>query len=35
MTDKQDKGAYLGNPNLKGAHVPVEFNEEQVAEYLR
>ena len=35
MTDKQDKGAYLGNPNLKGANVPVEFNEEQVAEYLR
>jgi len=35
MTDKQDKGAYLGNPNIKGANVPVEFNEEQVAEYLR
>jgi len=34
MTDKQDKGAYLGNPNLKAANVPVEFNEEQVAEYL-
>jgi hypothetical protein len=35
MTDKQDKGAYLGNPNLKGANVPVEFTEEQIAEYLR
>lgn len=35
MTDRLDKGAYLGNPNLKSANVPVEFTEEQVGEYLR
>lgn len=34
MTDKQDKESYLGNPNLKGINVPVEFTEEQIAEYL-
>jgi len=35
VTDRLDKGAYLGNPNLKSANVPVEFTEEQVGEYLR
>lgn len=35
MTDKQDKGAYLGNPNLKSANVPVQFTEEQVSEYMK
>jgi hypothetical protein len=35
MTDRLDKGAYLGNPNLKAANVPVEFTEEQIGEYLR
>ena len=27
--------AYLGNPNLKKINVPVEFTEEQLAEYIR
>jgi hypothetical protein len=35
MTNKQDKGAYLGNPNLKATNVEVEFTEEQIGEYLR
>lgn len=35
MTTKQNKSAYLGNANLKAANVPVEFTEEQIAEYLR
>ena len=25
---------YLGNPNLKKANVPVEFNQEQLLEYV-
>ena len=35
MTDKQDKRAYLGNPNLKATNVEVQFTEEQIGEYLR
>ena len=27
--------SYLGNPKLKAANVPVEFTEEQLAEYIR
>ena len=26
---------YLGNPKLKSANVPVEFTEEQLAEYIK
>ena len=35
MTDKQIPDAYLGNPNLKPANVPVHFTPEQVEEYLK
>ena len=35
MTDKQNKSAYLGNPNLKAINVEVQFTEEQIGEYLR
>ena len=27
--------SYLGNPKLKAANVPVEFTEDQLAEYIR
>ena len=35
MADKQIPDAYLGNPNLKPANVPVHFTPEQVEEYLK
>ena len=27
--------SYLGNPRLKAANVPVEFTEDQLAEYIK
>ena len=35
MTDKQIPDAYLGNPNLKPANVPVHFTPKQVEEYMK
>ena len=35
MTDAKIEGAYLGNPNLKKANVPIEYTKEQVEEYIK